>query len=294
MAAWFGGRREGDKSTEIWTSRKTKGGNWSAPAKFTNLPSVATWNPVLFVDKEKTLWLFYKIGTDEEGWVGTYRKSTDEGRTWNDVVYFPAGLLGPIRSKPITLSDGTILAPSSVEGYHSWASWMERSTDGGKSWTRHGPLVFPAERDSQIEQTTWGVIQPTIWQADDGRVIALMRSRSYVGVIVKSVSKDGGVTWGPVTRTELPHPNSGFDAVKMKDGRVAMVYNHTPDDRSPLNLAFSSDDGETWGQPHVLEQEKGEYSYPAVIQSSDGRLQITYTWKRKRIKHVVVDPAQLK
>ena len=38
----------------------------------------------------------------------------------------------------------------------------------------------------------------------------------------------------------------------------------------------------------------GEYSYPAVIQTADGRVHITYTWKRQRVKHVTVDPAKLR
>ncbi len=42
-----------------------------------------------------------------------------------------------------------------------------------------------------------------------------------------------------------------------------------------------------------LEQSKGEYSYPAVIQSKDGLVHILYTWNRKKLRHVVVDPTKL-
>ena len=79
----------------------------------------------------------------------------------------------------------------------------------------------------------------------------------------------------------------------MRNGTIALVYNHTKHGRTPLNLALSSDDGNTWGFPHVLEDAPGEFSYPAVIQSSDGMLHITYTWKRKRIKHVVINPDEI-
>ncbi len=286
LAAWFGGKHERDPSVEIWMSAKPKGGAWSAPEAMTHYPEVPTWNPVLFRDASGKVWLFFKLGPDEQNWIGAYRTSTDDGKTWSDVTYLPAGLLGPIRAKPITLSDGAILAPTSVEAYQTWTAWMERSTDGGKTWSIHGPLVFDGVR--------MGLIQPTVWETKDGRVRALMRSTRAIGAIAEATSSDGGRTWGPVTRTALPNPNAGIDAVKLADGRVALVFNDTATGRSPLNLAFSDDDGKTWGTHYVLEDEPGEYSYPAVIQARGGNLEITYTWKRTRIKHVEVDPRQLK
>ncbi len=90
--------------------------------------------------------------------------------------------------------------------------------------------------------------------------------------------------------TALPNPNSGTDAVTLKDGRHLLVYNHTAKGRSPLNLAVSRE-GAAWEAALILESTVGEYSYPAIIQTSDGLVHITYTWKRQKVKHVVVDPS---
>jgi predicted neuraminidase len=293
LAAWFGGRKEGDNSVAIWLSRKTVGGTWSAPTAVASYKEVPTWNPVLFRDANDRIWLFFKVGPMEESWVGAYRTSVDGGKTWSEITYLPAGLLGPVRNKPILLSNGNVLAGSSKEAgmlrgashprpYWSWASWAELSKDGGKTWTIHGPIVYSG--------VNFGLIQPTLWESEPGHIKMLLRSTELIGYICESSSTDGGITWTPAKATPLPNPDSGIDAVRMKDGRIALVYNHTKVDRTPLNLAFSTDNGATWGLPYVLEDAPGEYSYPAIIQSGDGKLHMTYTWKRKRIKHVVVDP----
>ena len=296
LAAWFGGQHEGDKSVAIWLSRKAVGGVWSAPVVVASYPDVPCWNPVLFLDAKSVVWLFFKPGPDEESWVGAYRTSTDNGATWGDVTYMPAGLLGPIRNKPIILSNGDILAGSSKEAgmrrgdkdpqpYWSWAAWTELSEDGGKSWSIHGPITFPG--------VNYAVIQPTLWEISPGHLKMLLRSTTLIGAICESTSDDGGKTWTPARATTLPNPDSGIDAVQMKNGTIALVFNDTKHGRSPLNLAFSTDNGASWGFPYVLEDAPGEYSYPAIIQGKDGKLNITYTWKRLRIKHVVVDPAKI-
>jgi predicted neuraminidase len=92
--------------------------------------------------------------------------------------------------------------------------------------------------------------------------------------------------------TALPNPNSGTDAVTLKDGRHLLIYNHTALGRSPLNLALSTD-GKVWQAALVLENEPGEFSYPAIVQTRDGLVHAVYTWKRKRIRHVVIDPGKL-
>jgi predicted neuraminidase len=295
IAAWFGGTQEGSDDVEIWSARKQSGKPWSAPMCLTNTPDIPVWNPVLFQDGTRT-WLFFKIGPSPREWVGAYRISEDGGETWSEVTYLPAGLLGPIRAKPIHLSDGSWLAGSSVEAgyrwdtpaaapYRTWTCWAERSSDKGKSWTRFGPIVIPGQ--------PYGVIQPTLWQTATGEVRMLMRSTERVGHLVFSASKDGGRTWSPGKLTALPNPNAGIDVVKLHDGRLVLIHNHTPHGRDAIHLAVSQDEGNTWSEPQVLEEGQGEFSYPAVIQSEDGLLHVTYTWRRTHIRHLVLDPEKL-
>ena len=295
VAAWFGGTQEGSDDVEIWSSRKQPGKPWSKLMRLTDTPDIPVWNPVLFQDGTRT-WLFYKIGPSPREWIGAYRISEDGGETWGEVTYLPAGLLGPIRAKPIQLSDGSWLAGSSVEAgyrsdtpadapYRSWTCWVERSSDRGKSWIRYGPIVLPGQ--------PYGIIQPTLWQTSTAEVRMLTRSSERVGRVVASASKDGGRTWSPAQLTALPNPNAGIDVVKLRDGRLVLVYNHIPRGRDAIHVAVSRDDGDSWSKPYVLEEGQGEFSYPAVIQSADGLIHVTYTWRRTHIRHLVLDPEKL-
>ena len=291
VTAWFGGTREGAPDVGIWISRHVKG-EWTPPIE------VATgtqpdgqrhpcWNPVLFDMPGQALMLFYKVGPTPQSWWGMVRTSRDNGRTWTDARRLPDGVLGPIKNKPVRLPDGTLVAPSSTESPERPSAWrvhFERTTDAGLTWTAALP---PApDNGSPID-----AIQPSILVHPGGRLQALGRTRSQR--VFETWSDDGGRTWAPLSLTALPNPSSGIDAVTLRDGRHLIVYNHTVKGRSPLNVSISRD-GKTWDAARVLEGEPGEYSYPAVIQGADGRVHVTYTWKRQRIKHVVIDPARLK
>jgi predicted neuraminidase len=200
----------------------------------------------------------------------------------------PATFYGPVRAKPIQLADGSILAGTSMEAgggrdLRVWDPFVDRSADDGLSWARSNSFNVPG-RHAQI--------QPALFQAKDGRVIALLRSFNPLNVC-KAESRDGGRLFTPARPINaLPNPSAGIDVVKTKEGDVYLIYNHTPAGRTPLSLARSTDDGDTWYKVADLEAEPGEYSDPAMIQSADGKLQITYTWKRTHIKHVTVDPAK--
>jgi predicted neuraminidase len=277
MTAWFGGAGEGKPDVAIWGARRHQG-KWQAPVELAREPNIATWNPVLFHSGDGLLWLYYKFGPSPQQWTAARMSSRDEGVTWSKAEHLPAGLYGPIRAKPLVLPKGLIVSGTSVESYSSWAAWVERSTDFGKTWARYGPIVPPEG----------GIIQPSVVQVEGDHLRFYARSDKAARICV-SDSYDAGVTWSPARVTELPNPNSGIDAVHLKDGRYVMVYNHTPRGRTPLNLAVSND-GEHWTPWRTLESDPGEYSYPAMIQASDGMIHITYTWRRQKIKHVEISP----
>ncbi|HPA47923.1 MAG TPA: exo-alpha-sialidase [bacterium] len=281
LAAWFGGTEEGKPDVGIWLSRYD-GYSWEPVRQVAKADGVPCWNPVLFQAENGETLLFYKAGRSPMEWSGLLIRSKDDGDTWSEPELLPGGILGPIKNKPIQLEDGTLVCGSSVESWKLWTCWVELTRDLGKTWSKHGPIQVPGQ--------PFGIIQPTVFLTRDGKIRMLCRARQIIGKICLSESKDGGNTWSDARPIDVPNPNSGIDAVRMKDGRIAMVYNHTGTGRSPINLGISNDDGETWKMVLTLEDQPGEYSYPAIIQTGDGLLHTTYTWKREKIKHVAIDP----
>jgi predicted neuraminidase/cyclophilin family peptidyl-prolyl cis-trans isomerase len=283
VAAWFGGTAEGQPDVGIWLSRKVAH-RWSAPvevAKGIAADGAAEpcWNPVLFRPTGGPLLLFYKVGPSPAQWRGMMTRSADEGRTWAEPLPLPDGILGPVKNHPLELRDGTILCGSSTES-DGWRVHFERTNDKGATWDGMTPINAGKAP---------GLIQPALLRTGADGIIALMRSDS--GRIYESRSADGGATWTPPAPTVFPNPNSGLDAVTLRDGRHVLVYNPVTEGRGILAVAVSGDEG-GWQRVLTLEEEKGaEFSYPAVIETRDGLVHITYTWKRQRIRHVVLDPA---
>jgi predicted neuraminidase len=293
VAAWFGGTYEKHPDVGIWLSRYEKNA-WTPSVEIANgvQPDGTrhpTWNPVLFQPRNAPLMLFYKVGPTPQTWWGEVRTSTDGGRTWSAARRLPNGILGPIKNKPVQLADGTILSPTSDETDERPSKWtvhFERSTDGGKTWSATKSLN---------DGVTISAIQPSILFHDrigGSKLQAVGRTRQ--GSVFSIASEDAGKTWGPMSLLEgVPNPSSGTDAVTLKDGRHLLIYNPVPKGRTPLVIA-TSQNGRDWKQVVTLEDQAGEYSYPAIIQTADGRVHATYTWKRERVRHVVLDPAKLR
>jgi predicted neuraminidase len=289
IAAWFGGTREGHKDVNIYASTFING-KWSEPEMiadgFINEQTrYACYNPVLYLAANGELLLFYKIGPRVVDWTGWMKRSSDHGVTWSKAERLPDGILGPIRNQPFE-ADGLLVCPSSTER-DGWKVHFEFTKDNGRSWTK-GPDLNDGKPISGI--------QPAVLRHDAQTLQAMTRSQNRT--INETWSKDNGRTWSSLQQSEMPNNNSGIDAITLKDGRHLLVYNNVkpPESikdgwggRSPLNVAISKD-GKTWEPYATLENEpKMEFSYPFVIQTADGLVHITYTWKRKKVKHVVID-----
>ena len=288
LVAWFGGTKEKNPDVGIWLS-KGKPGNWSAPRQVMKIRGDAHWNPVLFKEGNGTIHLYFKVGVTIPIWETWVTHSTDGGMNWSqpvELVEGDKGGRGPVRNKPIILSDGSWLAGTSHEKTEwseggEWNVFIDRSDDNGKTWQATPYIALDRNGFNGV-----GVIQPTLWESAPGKVHILVRSSN--GKIYRSDSDDYGRTWCAFYATDMPNNNSGIDLVKLADGRLVLVYNPVSGDwasRASLNLAVSYDNGITWPKNIVLENdadEKAEYSYPAIIAYSD-RVALTYTWKRQRI-----------
>lgn len=292
-----------------------------------NVNRKACYNPVLFQIPDGDLLLFYKIGKNVRDWTGYIMRSSDGGYTWSDprqelqpMLNPPAGtllaevqcsdsLLGAIKNQPIwlpkgfrcangtVLQKGRILSPSSKETGTAtkekagqWRSFIEMSEDEGHTWALYGPVPFePSVR----------TIQPTLLVHKDGRIQMLCRTarpkdeHPELARMATSFSDDGGQTWTPMQLLEdVPNNNSGIDAVTMKDGTFALVYNPFslvpgPDKplRNPTCIATSTD-GIHWEHRLTLEDSPiSQYSYPSLLLDSSGTLHAIYTWRRQGIKY---------
>ncbi|MDB4340812.1 exo-alpha-sialidase [Akkermansiaceae bacterium] len=291
VAAWFGGTKEKNPDVGIWSSYHD-GKRWSSPRQWAdglqhkNL-RYPCWNPVLYQpEANQPLMLFFKVGPNPREWWGELMLSYDRGRSFQPAQRLPEEIDGPVRSKPIRLKDGTLLCPSSTEHDDEWRFHFEKLNDG--KWSRFEP-----------QQQLFQVIQPTLLTHPGQRIQALYRSKH--GAIITNESKNGGESWSPLKKLGLPNNNSGIEALTLANGRHLLLYNHLGGQgnngwgkRHAIHLAVS-DDGIVWKALAVIEKAKeGEFSYPAMIQTKDGLVHMTYTWNRKRVKHVIINPKNLK
>ena len=185
------------------------------------------------------------------------------------------------RCKPTVLPSGRMLLPLYTDTFS--ISIMAISDDDGDSWYASQPLMG------------FGAIQPAVLRRDSGELVAYMRENGAAQRIRTATSQDEGLTWGPVTSTELANPGSGLDGVRLANGHWLLVYNDAVDGRNSLAVSISDDEGRSWKWTRHLEQQpQGSYHYPAVIQGADGTIHAIYSYfvdEGKSMKHAAFNEA---
>lgn len=268
LCAFFGGIGEKKSDTSIYLSIKEKGkSEWTKPVEVANAlekdgKRFASWNPVLFVEESGRIHLYYKLGDSPRTWLGFVKYSDDNGRTWSKQEALGKDLIGPAKNKPL-LYKGKLILPSSRE-FHASFGWSTHF-----EIFENGKFV---EEISVPQSIKYGLIQPAILQKQDGSLIAFMRSR--VGKIYYSTSKDGTI-WEKPQATSIYNPNSGLDAILLKNGKIALICNPTKDNRKTLSI-FISDDTNSWRE--IFTQTRNTtMSYPTIIQTQDGSIHASFS-----------------
>ncbi len=303
LVLWKGGFGKGKSNIDIkskvgiWQSR-FDGTNWSLPEEVHFEDDGVVWNPVVTMLPSGELLLFYRVGDSPRDSVAFLKRSIDGGTHWSASEFLPAGINGPTKNKPLVLEDGTLICPSSLQAgspdgvYQVTAAWIDISKDGGRTWSKSGPLVIPGQ--------PFGAVEPVLCFDKEGDLRLLCRDRAQRiggvnGAIWTSVSSDMGMTWTELEKTTLPNPDSAIDVVDMGEGNLVLFYNHSSVERFPLSIAVSKDGGKTWERSCDLEEKTGEF--PAAICAKDGMVHITYAYGmesgQRKIKHTVIDPAKL-
>jgi predicted neuraminidase len=174
------------------------------------------------------------------------------------------------RAHPFILDEKRLIVPLYSDGFDF--SIMALSEDWGKTWTASPPLV------------SRGGIQPSIARRKDGTLVTLMRDNGPPPKrLLKSESKDGGLTWSPVVDTDIPNPGAGSELIHLRNGHWVLINNDTERGRHRLLVSISDDEGQNWKwNRHVEFSEPGEDAvnahYPSIIEANDGTLHATYTY----------------
>ena len=295
FCAWYAGSREKGDDVVIAGGELSAGAtSWSEPRILVDTPGKSEGNPVLFLDEDGVLWLFYQTmyGSGEgrtqqgTGWTTCKVKvitSDDGGRTWSDERILVDELGYLTRNRLEVLSDGSWLLPMQDE--RDWSSRILLSKDKGVTWQM-------SERIDSGLGFHNGNIEPSLLERREGGVLCLMRTGSKRYRTWRSVSTDGGVRWTQPTEIEIPNPNAALDLLRLGSGNVLMALNPVPEgNRILLRLRLSTDDGATWPLFRDVERGPDYSSYPSLIQGPDGRIHMTYSRRDGGIKHSTFNEA---
>jgi hypothetical protein len=192
-------------------------------------------------------------------------RSLDSGKTWTDrqriLVGYNPNFFGFLQNR-----NGRLVAvvPHLVREPGRYVACSLTSDDDGKTWKRSNLIDLGGHGHHS------GAMEPALAELGDGRLLMLIRT--HWGRFWEALSEDGGHSWRTVRPTEIAAPSAPGFLLKLKSGRLALVYN-APPARQELSLAFSEDDAKSWTKPLVIARQKdGQLSYPYVLERRAGEL----------------------
>ncbi|MBI4569157.1 MAG: exo-alpha-sialidase [Planctomycetes bacterium] len=300
VAAWYTGFDERCADVAIVLARLPAGAaEWEPPRVVADTPDRSEGNPVLWEDAHGRLHLWfatieentwYYFGESWEAAILKHQTSDDGGKTWSEPAVFRRERGALLRNKPVSVGPRApeerreaVILPAYDE--RAGRSFFYHSGDGGLTW---------AEGAARVTSEPCGNIQPAVVELKNGDLVAWMRNFGGGGVLWESRSTDGGVSWSaPAKGRGIPNPNAAVDALRLASGAIALLYNDSAVEgaRTPLTVGLSDDDGATFAVKRNLVEESGEFSYPSISQGGDGRLHVTFTWRREAICHMAFTEA---
>ena len=296
--AYYGGAGEYASGTVVYGARLNKGSShWSQPKKIASNPFRSLGNPVVWQGPDGLVWLFY-VTRFGDTWSTSRIKvkiSRDGAVSWSDSALLTIEPGTMVRAHPIVLQTGEYLLPIYHETGHDTelvgpetTSFFLRYNPSNKKWS-----------SSKRIRSDHGNLQPAVAQVDDRHLIAYCRrgggyEPTTEGYLIRSESRDGGHTWSKGTNSSFPNPNSAVDFIKLRSGRLLLVYNHNMNDRTPLTAALSSDNGKTFSHRMNIAAGQDSFAYPTIVQTEDGRIHVTFTsQERTQINHAIFDENDL-
>lgn len=296
--AWYGGDGEYAPGTAVYGSRSAKGSTqWSTPSILAQDPFYSVGNPVVWQAPDGLVWLWYVVrpGTTWSTSRIAMKISKDGARTWSDasMLTFEEGTM--VRGKPILLTSGDYLLPvwketgfdPEVVGADTVAFFL-RFDPHSKNWS-----------ESTRIHSRLGALQPAVVQIDNRYLIAYCRRGGGYGprtdgFLIRAESRDGGQTWTDGIETRLPNPNAAVDFLKLQNGHLLLVYNDSMSERTPLTVAISTGNDNSYRYRTNIAEGRNSFAYPYAIQTSDGKIHLVFTSnERTVINHATFDESAI-
>jgi predicted neuraminidase len=291
---YYGGKGEYATDTAVFGARLKKGtAQWTPPQPIAHDPFRSVGNGVVWEAPDGVVWLFYVVRYGET-WSTSriqFKISRDHAETWSDASVLSQDGGDMVRNRPIVLNDGDYLLPI----YHETGHDTELvGPDSTSQFLRFNPAKRTWAKSGAIRSGR-GNIQPAVVQLNDHDLVAYCRrggdyDPKTVGYIVRSESHDGGRTWSEGKDSPFPNPNAAVEFLKLRSGRLLLIFNDSMTRRTPLTVAVSSDQDRTWPIRRNIREGNNDFGYPTVVQARDGRIHLVYTSDRRSVvNHAVFD-----